>query len=236
MLARRLLAGLLALRLVTRSLGGYALKPRPLGGSNTAPNFRVRVAKQADIPAIRNCNLETLPENYSDEFYRRHLSLWPRLAIVAEQEGKLIGYTLGRVDTQPSQRIASFSTTSEIGTYAPPQTVGHVASIAVYQPYRKMGVAKALMDMLHLQMMTDEVPVDTVSLHCRVSNAQAIRLYSGYYSYTCISVVPKYYEDAEDAWLMRLNGLQAFMSNRLATRSLSLAINGDEAGKMECNA
>ena len=219
---KRLLLSLLALQ--TRALshgqggGGYSIKPRtvPLFSAAASLPFRVRVARPLDIPAIRNCNLATLPENYSDEFYRRHLSLWPRLAILAEtHDGKLMGYTLGRVDTQPSVRVPPTSPPSEIGSYSPPQTVGHVASIAVYPQFRKTGVAKALMDMLHTQMSIvdsdSSSPVDTVSLHCRVSNTQAIRLYSGHFPYICVSIVPAYYADNEDAWLMRLTGLQAFL-------------------------
>jgi len=220
---KKLLLTLLALQTRALSLGvgqgggGYVLKPRTDTPSGASLSFRVRVARPLDIPAIRNCNLATLPENYSDEFYRRHLSLWPRLAILAEtQDGKLMGYTLGRVDTQPSVRVPPTSPPSEIGSYSPPQTVGHVASIAVYPQFRKMGIAKALMDMLHTQMSIvdsdSSSPVDTVSLHCRVSNTQAIRLYSGHFPYICVSIVPAYYEDNEDAWLMRLTGLQDFLS------------------------
>lgn len=202
----------------------YLLEPRK--------QFTVRIATMQDIPAIRNCNLETLPENYSDEFYRRHLFTWPRLAIVAEKDNKLIGYTLGRVDTQSALRIASSSSSvPDIGTYTPPVTVGHVASIAVYPPYRKLGVARSLMDMLHTEIANHESPVDTVSLHCRVSNAQAIRLYSGHFPYQCVSVVPEYYADREDAWLMRLSGLQGYLQSKASdARSLSMSgERGDDA-------
>lgn len=227
--------------------------------------FSIRVATTSDIPSIRNCNLDTLPENYSDDFYRRHLATWPRLAIVAEREGRLIGYTLGRVDTQPSLRVQSASAAAEVGTYAAPQSVGHVASIAVYPQYRKMGVARALMEKLHEQMAlgaeveeegeeegaaaengtvqvtrdrgqggADYGPVDTVSLHCRVSNSQAIRLYSGFFPYACVSVVPKYYQDGEDAWFMRLTGLVELVAAKRKARltaAAAAAANSATAGQ-----
>ena len=42
----------------------------------------------------------------------------------------------------------------------------------------------------------------------RCSNAAAIKLYSGCFSYRCVDRLSNYYEDGEDAWLMTLKGLQ----------------------------
>lgn len=158
------------------------------------PAFNVRIARTSDIPGIRNCNLETLPENYSDEYYQRCLKFWPKLCIVAEKDDRLIGYTLGRTDTESPPRPPP--QVGKNNVYLPPITVGHIASIAVYPQYRKMGVAKSLMDALHLQLA--EANVDQVSLHCRVGNTQAIKLYSEYYMYQCVHVLPLYYDDEED--------------------------------------
>jgi len=219
---------LLILSLTSTSVrAGYVLQPRSGGkgfgqtkSATQPPSFHVRLATARDIPAIRNCNVANLPENYSDDFYKRHLLLWPRLAIVAEVNDAIVGYTLGRVDTQPSTRTST-SNIPDIGNYSPPQTIGHVASIAVYKEFRKLGVAKALMNMLHEQMGSElDSPVDTVSLHCRVSNEQAIRLYSGYFPYQCISIVPSYYADNEDAWLMRLANLQTYLAGRKGLESV----------------
>lgn len=41
-----------------------------------------------------------------------------------------------------------------------------------------------------------------VSLHCRVSNTAAIRLYREKLAYRCVARMERYYADAEDAWLM----------------------------------
>lgn len=50
--------------------------------------IQLRVARATDVASIAACNLQTLPENYNDQFYLHHLSEWPDLAIVAviEQE------------------------------------------------------------------------------------------------------------------------------------------------------
>lgn len=47
-------------------------------------NICLRFATKVDIPAISNCNVECLPENYNAQFYNAHLRQWPSLAIVAE--------------------------------------------------------------------------------------------------------------------------------------------------------
>jgi ribosomal-protein-alanine N-acetyltransferase len=73
------------------------------------PNVHIRAARREDIPAIESCNLKTLPENYPNSFYHNHLLQWPYLALVAEKipvsvadlddEKKIVGYVLGRVET-----------------------------------------------------------------------------------------------------------------------------------------
>eukprot|EP00560_Eucampia_antarctica_P006214 CAMPEP_0197825836 /NCGR_PEP_ID=MMETSP1437-20131217/2867_1 /TAXON_ID=49252 ORGANISM="Eucampia antarctica, Strain CCMP1452" /NCGR_SAMPLE_ID=MMETSP1437 /ASSEMBLY_ACC=CAM_ASM_001096 /LENGTH=416 /DNA_ID=CAMNT_0043426005 /DNA_START=73 /DNA_END=1323 /DNA_ORIENTATION=- len=44
----------------------------------------LRLARKSDIPMIQKCNLATLPENYSCNFYNNHMRQWPDLALVAE--------------------------------------------------------------------------------------------------------------------------------------------------------
>lgn len=45
----------------------------------------LRLARKSDIPLIQKCNLATLPENYSQNFYNNHIRQWPDLALVAER-------------------------------------------------------------------------------------------------------------------------------------------------------
>jgi peptide alpha-N-acetyltransferase len=47
-------------------------------------HIQLRVATRSDVSAIQRCNLATLPENYSSNFYINHLRQWPDLALVAE--------------------------------------------------------------------------------------------------------------------------------------------------------
>ena len=63
-----------------------------------------------------------------------------------------------------------------------------------------------MMKMLHEQFV-NEHKVDSVSLHCRVSNQNAIDLYLKLYNYKSIKVIEGYYDDGEDALLMRVDNL-----------------------------
>ncbi len=138
--------------------------------------FQIRLAKRSDIPNIRNCNLENLPENYSDDFFRRHLATWPQLSIVAEENDEFVGYALGRVEISPTQSPKPKAVIGKVTPNVKPIYRGHVTSIAVNSPYRGRGVAKNLMETLHSQFACVH-NADEVSLHCRVSNIPAIRLY-----------------------------------------------------------
>lgn len=170
--------------------------------------FNVRLACREDIKAIRQCNLDNLPENYSEDFFRRHLATWPALSIIAESENReLLGYALGRIELSPDQPPKPTPVIGKVTPYRPSVYVGHVTSIAVHSPFRGLGVAKSLMQSLHTQLAKVH-NVDKVSLHCRISNEPAIKLYSNFFSYIKADQVPKYYEDSEDAWLMTLSGLK----------------------------
>jgi len=47
-------------------------------------HISLRIASRSDVPSIQRCNLATLPENYSPDFYANHMRRWPDLALVAE--------------------------------------------------------------------------------------------------------------------------------------------------------
>lgn len=81
-------------------------------------HIQLRVATRNDVNSIQRCNLATLPENYSSNFYVNHLRQWPDLALVAEHvvpssekrqhaleaynpsvgRSEVIGYVLGKVE------------------------------------------------------------------------------------------------------------------------------------------
>lgn len=191
-----------------RSLSSYAAAERI--ATNVRPGgavppdaavYNIRLAKRSDIAAIRDCNLRNLPENYSDDFFKRHLNTWPALSIVAVKDDELIGYALGRSEVSRDKVVSTEG--NKFSYVSPtPRYNGHVTSLAVHPPFRGLGVAKSLMQSLHTQMLAVH-GISEVSLHCRVSNLAAIKLYSEFFSYSCASRVPHYYEDSEDAWMMK---------------------------------
>ncbi len=131
----------------------------------------IRIAKLDDVPSIKHCNRETLPENYDDGFLKTHILSWPTLALVAEnKENGILGYCLGRVEVKyPAIGIRTESFTSS----------GHVTSLAVYPAYRNKRIAHRLMTKLH-ETMCDRYDVNEITLHCRPTNEAAIKLYKSF--------------------------------------------------------
>ena len=166
--------------------------------------LKVRFANLDDIPRIKHCNIENLPENYPDSFFQCHIESWPELSLIAEDvdNGGLAGYALGRVE------MGTLSNALKVQwvpgqSHSAPKYVGHVTSIAVDSEYRGRGIASTLMDKLHVQMKKVH-DVSKVTLHCRVTNKAAIGLYRDKLSYSCVKKVPNYYADGEEAWIMEL--------------------------------
>ena len=197
--------------------------------AGNTPQVSVRLARRADIDAIAAINQRTLPENYTRQFYIQHLMRWPQLNYVAEADAatmralserrsfegaslvlqdvepgsappagaggaakedgsgrEIIGYVLGRMD-EP--------------TVSDTPKQGHITSLAVVEECRRLGVAHALMACLH-DSMAKNYEADSASLHVRVSNSAATRLYGDILGYTVSKSVSRYYHDGEDAYVM----------------------------------
>ena len=124
-------SALLVVMLLFRSLSSIA-SATSLRPPRTEISWTYRLATKGDIPSITSCNVLSLPENYSREYYKRHFKTWPTLAVVAENEDrKLIGYALGRVEAVDRKEVIS-------------GFCGHVASIAVLEDYRGQGMTTKL--------------------------------------------------------------------------------------------
>ena len=80
-----------------------------------------------------------------------------------------MGYALGRIESVPLRPSSHGSSSSiyqqntAVSTY-----YGHVASIAINEKYRGLGLACGLMTKLHQQFM-EKYQIDTITLYCRVS-------------------------------------------------------------------
>ncbi len=177
-------------------------------------NIMIRLARQSDISNIARINVANLPENYTPEFYAHHLSMWPHLALVAEEccsapegdgeegitRGKLVGYALGKVGEKPggvvedgNEIIQIMGHQQQYAHHHQVSTVGHITSVAVVPEQRRSGVGQSLMLQLH-QQMTKFHGNCYVSLHVRQYNKAAVRLYMKHLGYEIVDFVTCYYE------------------------------------------
>jgi len=148
--------------------------------------MNIRVAQPADLMNMQHCNLLCLPENYQMKYYFYHGLSWPQLSYVAEDyKGKIVGYVLAKMEEDPDE-----------------VPHGHITSLAVRRSHRRLGLARKLMDQA-CRAMVECFHAKYVSLHVRVSNRAALRLYADTLKFEHSEVETKYYADGEDAYAMK---------------------------------
>ena len=79
---------------------------------------------------------------------------------------------------------------------------GHITSLAVLRPYRKLGLASKLMEQANFAMR-ETYGSQQCSLHVRRSNRAALHLYRQTMGFEEVMVEKGYYADGEDAFSMR---------------------------------
>ncbi|KAH9939061.1 acyl-CoA N-acyltransferase [Epithele typhae] len=149
----------------------------------------IRVARVEDLPGMQACNLHNLPENYTMKYYLFYLLSCPQLSYVAEDEGRIVGYILARMDDDDKDK-------------ADKEAMGHVVSLSVMRTYRRLGLAKRLM-IQSQEAMAGVHGAASVMLHVRKSNRAAFSLYKDNLGFTVHDVEKGYYGDGEDAYVMR---------------------------------
>ena len=151
--------------------------------------FSVRRFSSDDLNRVMEINFECLPENYSAYFYRDLHGRFPKTFLVAEVDGIVQGYIMGRIE----RGLSKFRSLR-------PARLCHVVSIAVREPYRRRGIATGLM----LEAMRNghsEYKTTECFLEVRVSNEAAIRLYEQL-GFEKVKRHRGYYMDREDAWVL----------------------------------
>mmetsp|Transcript_26828 Transcript_26828/g.104161 ORF Transcript_26828/g.104161 Transcript_26828/m.104161 type:complete len:144 (-) Transcript_26828:481-912(-) len=119
----------------------------------------IRLANADDLLAMQTVNLSCLPENYQMKYYFYHILSWPQLIHVAEDHnGQIVGYVLAKMEDEADA------------------VHGHITSLAVLRSYRRMGIARKLMEAAH-RAMQETFQAKYASLHVRKSNAAAKHLY-----------------------------------------------------------
>ena len=135
-------------------------------------------------------NSLALPENYQLRYFFYHIVSWPNLSYVAiKPDGEVVGYVLGKMDEKRPGKEEELPH-------------GHITSLAVLRPYRKLGLATKLMNQ-SARAMHDFHGAHYCSLHVRRSNRAALNLYSNTLQFTITEVDVSYYADSEDAFAMK---------------------------------
>lgn len=161
---------------------------RQLGDCN------IRRAGPSDLISVMEINLKTLPEHYSDYFYESLLAELPEAFIVAEIDGKHVGYIMCKIEF-------GFSNFKKLGFVKK----GHVVSIAVVEEHRRKGIGKALVEESVNGVKLRKC--DEFYLEVRCSNTDAVRLYEKM-GFAIRQQLNAYYRDGEDAYLMAIELVQ----------------------------
>ncbi|KAI9048771.1 hypothetical protein LZ554_007602 [Drepanopeziza brunnea f. sp. 'monogermtubi'] len=158
----------------------------------------IRLLRSSDIPHVQHANITNLPENYFMKYYLYHALSWPQLSYVAVDVSRpkkspydaprIVGYVLAKMEEDPPDGVQH----------------GHITSLSVMRTHRRLGIAEKLMRQSQ-KAMVETFQAQYVSLHVRVSNNAALRLYRDTLGFENEKVEPKYYADGEDAYSMRLD-------------------------------
>jgi ribosomal-protein-alanine N-acetyltransferase len=149
---------------------------------------KLRKFTPGDLPSVMQINRVCLPENYTDFFFIDLHQRFPETFIVAEEDGKIVGYIMCRIEVG----LASYGLGGLIRK-------GHVVSIAVLPQGRRKGVAQALMTAAMDGMQ--RYNAKQIFLEVRVTNGAGVALYKKL-GLEIARTIHGYYSDGEDAYLM----------------------------------
>ena len=137
------------------------------------------------LALVQKCNIVCLPENYNQKYYDYHYLTWPQLSYMAQNhKGEVVGYVLAKLEDEEGEAH------------------GHITSLAVRKSYRRLGIAKLLMN-LTARALIECYGARSCTLHVRVSNRGALQLYRDVLGFKVQETEPRYYADGEDAYPMK---------------------------------
>jgi len=149
---------------------------------------KLRKFKPDDLQSVMRINRLCLPENYMDFFFMDLHQRFPETFIVAEEEEKIVGYIMCRIEVG----LSSFGLGGLIRK-------GHVVSIAVLPKGRRKGVAQALITTAIKGMTYYKAKL--CYLEVRVTNNPGVLLYKKL-GFEVSRTLNGYYSDGEDAYKM----------------------------------
>jgi ribosomal-protein-alanine N-acetyltransferase len=143
-----------------------------------------------DLPSVTEINQTCLPENYTDIFFADLFRRYPETFVVAEEDGKIAGYIMCRVEVG----------LSSIGLGGLVKK-GHVVSVAVLPEHRRKGVGETLVTQAMEGMR--KYNAKQCYLEVRVTNQEAVSLYKKL-GFEVTRTIHGYYADGEDAFVMTI--------------------------------
>jgi ribosomal protein S18 acetylase RimI-like enzyme len=147
--------------------------------------------KASDLVHLQQANLNCLAENYHLWFWIFHQLLCPQTSHVAlNQKGNVIGYVLSKLDddVQKPQKQKDIH--------------GALTSVAVFNSYRKLGIATKLIKYTH-RTFRECYHVAYIDLNVRETNHAGHHLYMNTLGYKFHSSEERYYADGEAGWTLR---------------------------------
>ena len=150
--------------------------------------FTLRKFVPDDLQSVMQINRVCLPENYTDFFFVDLHQRFPETFIVAEDDGKVSGYIMCRIEVG----LSNFGFGGLIRK-------GHVVSIAVMPLSRRKGMASVLIKKA-LEGM-EYYKAKQCFLEVRVTNELGITLYKKL-GFEVTRTINGYYSDGEDAYVM----------------------------------
>jgi ribosomal-protein-alanine N-acetyltransferase len=150
--------------------------------------FRIRRFRLEDLDRVMHINRVCLPENYAAYFFNELYKRFPETFIVAEENGKIIGYAMCRIETGlPDFGLLGIA------------KKGHLISLAVLPENQRRGVGiglvRELLRGIHLYKAKE------CYLEVRVTNKPAVNLYKKF-GFETSRIAHNYYSDGEDAYIM----------------------------------
>lgn len=156
--------------------------------TSRSKEYIIREFTLNDLERVIWINRTCLPENYPSFFFMEHYRNFPKAFLVAEMNGKVVGYIMCRVEYGFSNIRKGFA------------RKGHIISIAVIPEARRRGIGTSLM-VKAMKALRVYYNVDEYYLEVRVSNYPAINLYKKL-GFKPVRILKGYYLDGEDAYLM----------------------------------
>jgi len=146
--------------------------------------IHIRDAVEGDLPLIHLIEEEVYPVPWTPNFFRIIYHMNEDLFIVALDDDRIIGYTVGEIET--------------LGRKESPKKAGHVLNIAVRGEYQGKGVGTMLLDEIEKRFRTKGANIAYLEVRESNENAQKIYRHRGY---QYVRTSEKYYGD-EDGYIM----------------------------------